>query len=177
MASGMMGVLRGLARLSSVAEVIDVKPTEARRDTKPVGKSAGKSGGGAVDLVKSMSGLPSHLTLGVQDVVASVTDYLKVAEQQQTRRAEITAQKDVAIATIEAQRACFSQLLDYTFKERASVLGQQFKALDHALHSGNAELAATALQQMVAVIQTSPFRSMQEMQSAMGQKDFVVRLD
>jgi len=68
-------------------------------------------------------------------------------------------------------------LINRTFDERGQVLAKQFEALDHALANGNTELVQASLNGMVAVIQTSPFKTVQEMQQALGTKDFVVRLE
>jgi len=128
-------------------------------------------------LVKNMSGLPVHVVDGVKDVITNVTDYLVIAEQEETKRTEITAKRDVALASIRSQREAFSELMQYTFQERAAVLQKQFEALDLAMASGNAEIANSSLNAMVSIIQTSPFKNIQDMQQALGNKDFVVRLE
>ncbi|TYC55196.1 hypothetical protein ETQ85_14325 [Zoogloea oleivorans] len=131
----------------------------------------------STSLISSLGGLPSHVATGVTDVVNNVTDYLKVAEQEKTKRTDIKARRDVALASIKAQRKVFSELMQYTFQERAAVLQKQFETLDKALESGNVEVAALSLNSMVSVIQSSPFKTIQEMQQALGNKDFVVRLE
>jgi hypothetical protein len=128
-------------------------------------------------VVKSMAGLPAHVVDGVTNVVSSVTDYMKVAEQEETKRTEIRARRDVALATIQAQRDTVMEMIRYTFQERALVLQKHFDVLDKALASGQTELVHTSLTGMVAVIQSSPFKNVQEMQQALGSKDFVVRLE
>lgn len=128
-------------------------------------------------IVREGSAVPVTVADALQNVVGKVHDYLVTAQQEQTKRADIARQRDIAIASIEAQRAAFSELLKYTFEERAMVLGKQFEALDQALASGNVEVVQASLNSMVAIIQTSPFRTVQEMQQALGSKDFVVRLE
>lgn len=129
------------------------------------------------DVVRAMAGLPAHVVDSVTGIVNDVTDYLKVSEYEQTKRADIAARRDAALATIKAQRENISELIQYTFQERAAVLQKQFEALDKALVDGNPDLVHVSLQSMVAVIQTSPFKSIQEMQKALGSKDFVIRLE
>lgn len=121
--------------------------------------------------------VPLPLLDGVNELVKNVTDYLVVAEQEATKRESIKASRDVALASIQAQRATMSELIKHTFAERGQVIQKQFEALDAALETGNLGLADLALKGMVTVIQSSPFKSIQEMQQAMGAKDFVIRLE
>lgn len=128
-------------------------------------------------IVSNLNAMPIHVVDGVCSVVTEVTDYLKVAEQENTKRVEINAKRDEALAKIRAQRETFSELMRFTFQERAAVIDKQFKALDYALAQGNVEIVQAALNSMVTVLKTSPFKSVQEMQAALGCKDFVVRLE
>ncbi len=129
------------------------------------------------DVVRAMAGLPAHVVDSVTGIVSDVTDYLKVSEYEQTKRADITARRDIALATIQAQRETISELICYTFDERAAVLQRQFDTLDKALASGNVELVHVALNSMVTVIQSSPFKNVQELQKSLGSKDFMIRLE
>lgn len=121
--------------------------------------------------------LPTDAAQGIKHVFDNVTEYLKVAEQEKTNRAQIDAAKQQALAQIQSQRDTITLLINRTFDERGAVLAKQFEALDHALANGNIAVVQASLQGMVAVIQTSPFKTIQEMQQALGSKDFVVRLE
>jgi hypothetical protein len=133
--------------------------------------------GDLTGLTKSLSGLPTHVVEGVNEVVNNITDYLKVAEQEKTKRTDITAKRDVALASIRSQRKMFSELMQYTFQERAAAIQKQFEILDLAMEKGDASIIGTTLNSMVSVIQSSPFKNVQEMQQALGNKDFVIRLE
>jgi len=128
-------------------------------------------------VAKSMAGLPAHVVDGVTNVVSSITDYMKVAEQEETKRTEIRAKRDVALAAIQAQRDTVMEMIRYTFQERAMVLQKHFEVLDKALAAGQTDLVHTSLSGMVTVIQSSPFKNMREMQQALGSKDFTIRLE
>jgi hypothetical protein len=128
-------------------------------------------------IAKTLGGLPLHVVEGVTNIVTNVTDYLKIAEFEQTKREGIRAQRDVALAELQNRRADFSEMLKYTFQERAIVLQKQFDTLDHALNSGDVVLIQASLQAMVNVIQTSPFKDIAEMQKQLSSKDFVLRLE
>ena len=83
----------------------------------------------------------------------------------------------MALASIQAQRETISELIQFTFQERAATLQKQFDVLDQAMAQGNAAIVDSSLKSMVAVIQSSPFKSIQEMQQSLANKDFVIRLE
>ena len=144
---------------------------------KATKKGASNGNPNAGSLFKEMVGLPVHVVEGVTGTIGQITEYLRVAEQENTKRTEILAKRDVALATVRAQRDSFMKLMHYTFQERAAVIQKQFEALDHALANNNAEIVTASLNAMVSVIKTSPFKDAQEMHKALGSKDFVVRLE
>jgi hypothetical protein len=144
--------------------------------------AASKKGGSNLsrrvpEIIGSLEKVPVHVADGVQSVITEITDYLKISEIESTKRTDIIARRDIAMQTLQNQRAVFEQLMQHTFQERAAVLQKQFDALDHAMSNGDLATIDKALSGMVSVIQTSPFKSIQEMQTALGSKDFVVRLE
>jgi hypothetical protein len=128
-------------------------------------------------VIKNLSNVPLPIVSGVTDVINGITDYLEIAALEQTKRVDILAKRDVALQQLRNQRDAFEQLMRYTFQERAMVLQKQFETLDCAIADGSVEIVKAALDGMVSVIQTSPFKNVQEMQAALGSKDFVVRLE
>lgn len=126
---------------------------------------------------KNLNLPPQDVVDATNEVFREVISYLNTKELEQTKRANITANRDVAIEAIRSQREVILESLRYMFEERAQVIQKQFQALDYALETGNVALADTAMKSMVNVIQSSPFKNIQEMQNAMGAKDFVVRLE
>lgn len=164
-----------LKLLKDAAAVVSVGKSSKGSDVA----ARGRRGASGVVVAGPAKGAadPTLILEGVNQLVSSVTDYLKVAQQEGTKRAAIAAQRDVALASIQAQRDNISELMRYTFNERAAVIQKQFAALDRALTLGDVALADAALKGMVGVVQSSPFKSIEEMQTAMGAKDFVIRLE
>lgn len=138
---------------------------------------AAKKTAGSGDIQQVLDKLPLDASEGMKHVFDNVTDYLRVAEQEKTNRAKIESNKVQALAAIQGQRELIELLINRTFDERGQVLAKQFEALDYALANGNLAVVQASLNGMVAVIQTSPFKTLQEMQQALGAKDFVVRLE
>jgi hypothetical protein len=148
------------------------------KSTLPVSAKQGSKENPPFDsAIKNLSNVPVPIVDGVKEVLNGITDYLKVAEVEQTKRVDIVAKRDIAMQQLHNQRAAFEQLMRFTFQERAVVLQKQFDTLDLAMANGNVEVVKAALDGMVSVIQTSPFKNIQEMQAALGSKDFVVRLE
>lgn len=145
-----------------------------------IGGSASRSRGsaeGIPSILKALDKVPVHVSQGVTAVLSEFTDYLKIAEVETTKRADILARRDVALLGLQNQRAAFEQLMTLTFQERAAVIQKQFDVLDIAMQKGDLTTIKNALDGMVSVIQSSPFKSVSEMQAALGSKDFVVRLE
>lgn len=165
----MLKLLKGAGEFMSARKVANTLPATKNGGAGSAGAITAGTVKGSVD--------PTVVLDGVNQLVSSVTDYLKVAEQEGTKRAAIYAQRDVALAAIQAQRDSVSEMMRHTFQERAAVIQKQFATLDHALATRDLALADAALKGMVGVVQASPFKSIQDMQTAMCAKDFVIRLE
>lgn len=140
-------------------------------------KSSGAKQVGLDKIIKSLDKVPVHVAEGVSSVISDVTDYLRLAETESTKRVEIIAKRDVALAELKDKRVLFEQLMRYTFEERAAVLNKQFQVLDRAMESGDTVVIKNALDGMVNVIQSSPFKSIQEMQAALSNKEHTIKLE
>lgn len=105
----------------------------------------------------------------IQEVMKDVFDYLKVAEQESTKRTEIVARKEVALEAIRSRRDIIMKAMEKTFDERALFIGKQFDLLDRAIASGDTQLASQCMLVMADVVKTSPFKAMQEVQGALEQ--------
>lgn len=95
----------------------------------------------------------------------------------ETERLKRNAERDEAIELLRSQRDVLLKAIDRVFDERASIVRNQFHALDHALTQKDPEVIKMALDGMVTVIQASPFRSIQEAQQALGDKNHTINLE
>jgi ribonucleotide reductase alpha subunit len=96
----------------------------------------------------------------LSEMVAAYTDYLKVAEVEQTKRREIDAWEKTTIAQINAQRDFLIQYLDRTFDERAANFRALFSVVDLALASGRNDQLASALDSITEIAKSSPFKEL-----------------
>ena len=87
-------------------------------------------------------------------------DTIKYAEDQETKREEIRAMRDTAIAQINAMKECVQTYLEQTFDERSAVFAKQFEVVDAALLSGDNEMLASCLNNINALAASSPFKNL-----------------
>ena len=87
-------------------------------------------------------------------------DTIKYAEEQETKREEIRAMRDTAIAQINAMKECVQTYLEQTFDERSAVFAKQFEVVDAALLSGDNEMLAIGLNSINALAASSPFKNL-----------------
>jgi hypothetical protein len=87
-------------------------------------------------------------------------DTVKYVAEQETKQEEIRAQRDVAIAQINATSECIKAYLEKTFDERSAIFSKQFEVVDEALRTGNTEMLAMSLQSINALAAQSPFKNL-----------------
>ena len=85
-----------------------------------------------------------------------------VHEIEVTKREYISAQRDIALAQIQAQRDILEKYLIQTFSERSKVIGELFRALDRGIDAGDTNLINMVMQGIVATVQVSPLQGVNE---------------
>jgi len=106
-----------------------------------------------------------------QQMVSAYTDYLKIAEQEKTKRREIEAWEKEAIAKINAQRDLLITYLDRSFDERAENFRALFNVVDKAMSSGNNEQLALTLNEITEIAKSSPFKELANLTSVRAALD------
>ncbi|UKO99198.1 hypothetical protein [Nostoc sp. UHCC 0870] len=101
----------------------------------------------------------------LQQMVTAYTDYLIIAEQEQTKRREIDAWKRETITKINAQRELLMAYLDRSFDERAENFRLLFAVVDSAISSGNNEQLALTLNSITEIAKSSPFKDLANLAS------------
>lgn len=118
---------------------------------------------------------PEAVLVALRQITENVTDCIRVTEQERTKRAEITAARDVAIERLRIQRDVLLDAMKQSFRERAIVLEAHLRTLDHGIATGNLEVVRSALGATVEVVRTCPWQSASELHRVLGSKDY--RLD
>jgi predicted TPR repeat methyltransferase len=96
----------------------------------------------------------------LEQMVSAYTEYLTIAEQEQTKRRDIAAWEKESITRINAQRELVITYLDRTFDQRAENFRALFGVVDHALVSGDNEQLALALNSITEIAKSSPFKDL-----------------
>ena len=78
----------------------------------------------------------------------------------ETKREEIRAMRDTAIAQVSAMRDVVQTYLEKSFDERASLFAEQFKCVDAALRSGDNEMLSVSLNSINTLAASSPFKNL-----------------
>lgn len=102
-----------------------------------------------------------------KDVVGAVTDLVLLAgevrkfeEAQITVRTDIAAQRDIALANIEVQKAAIMTYLDKSFDERRENFQALFSVVDDALEKNNMQQLAMSLESIIKLAESSPFKDL-----------------
>lgn len=96
----------------------------------------------------------------IQEMVSAYTEYLKIAEEEKTKRRGIEAWEKTTIAQIHAQRDLLIGYLDRSFDERAKNFHALFTIVDSAIASGNNEQLALTLNSITELAKSSPFKDL-----------------
>lgn len=85
---------------------------------------------------------------------------VRYCAEQETKREEIRAMRDHAIAKVNAVTEILKDYLDKTFDERSMIFAEQFKSLDQAMSTGNTEALGMVLNSINALAAQSPFKAL-----------------
>jgi hypothetical protein len=80
-----------------------------------------------------------------------------------TKRAQIQADKEVAIKAIEEQSALLRNYFEHVFAERKSIIQNNFALLEQALAQDNLQMASLAMDSINQLVQQSPLAQAQTM--------------
>ena len=100
-------------------------------------------------------------------------DTVKYVAKQETKQEGIRAQRDVAIARINATTACIKEYLDKTLDERSAIFAKQFECVNTALRKGDTERLALSLKSINTLAASSPFKNLadiNQVQQALGEE-------
>lgn len=111
-----------------------------------------------VSMPKLANGLASSECL--QEIVFAYTSYLKVAEEERTKRRGISTWEKVAINKVIAQRDFLMNYLELSFDERAKNFDRLFGLVDQAIAAGNHEQLALVLNSINELAKSSPFKDL-----------------
>ncbi len=98
----------------------------------------------------------------LNSLVGHITEWKRIGEEEQTKRHSITAQRDVLIEGIRAERDQFMAILEKEYGEREKIYDKSFSMLDKALEVGSADAANMAMTMILEQIKKNPIPSLGE---------------
>ncbi len=101
----------------------------------------------------------------LSEVVSAYKEYKIIAEEERTKRREITAWEKTTIAEIEAKRDLVMAYLDRSFDERADNFRHLFEVVDRAITTGDNQQLALTLNSIIELAQSSPFKDLASLSS------------
>lgn len=103
---------------------------------------------------------PEQVKLALTTLKNVAEETVRYSIEQETRREEIRAMKDVAIARIHAIQQCIQTYMEKTFDERSAIFAKQFECVDAALKSGDNDMLALSLNSINSLAASSPFKNL-----------------
>ncbi|MCA1941725.1 MAG: hypothetical protein LDL26_12085 [Caenispirillum bisanense] len=115
-------------------------------------------------------------TLGVAqaavDVVTACAELARVVKEENTKRIEICAKRDVLVEKIQADRTVLVEFLTRSFEQQGKALDGLFERLDTALAANDPDLVGPILASIVETVKTSPLGDMQTLDQRMKDNTF-----
>jgi hypothetical protein len=121
-------------------------------------------------LMKNIGGSTNPIE-SVEKVVQACSDYLKIAEQECTKRRNIEAWEKITLKKIKSSSDFLMAYLERSFDERSEGFRRMFDALDRAVETGNNEQLAATLEAVVKLAQSSPFKDLSDVNSVRAALD------
>ena len=142
--------------------------TAAKKPIEGVVVAPAKSALSAIDALGALN-----------NVVDGARDYLRLREEEQTKRAKLDAYATVEVARIHEASSLLKHYFEQVFAERSTTIDGLFRHLDVAMTSGDGKATEAALQGIVNLAKSSPLVDMGDLtqvRKAMDDPDHVWEL-
>lgn len=110
------------------------------------------------------------------DAIGACVEYGKVLQQEKTKRAEIRAKRDVAVAAIQSQERLLRDYVDKRFSERKDVLDGLLKMLNAAMAEKSELLLDKSLLGIVSIIKENPLDDIESIRQNLAKPGFILDL-
>ena len=131
-----------------------------------------------MDFVRGVAAFASPAQC-LNEVVQAWTEYLRIAEEEKTKRRGIEAWEQVTLAEMKAKRDFLVGYLEHSFDERAKNFQALFQTVDQAMSSGDNQQLGLALNAIVELAKSNPFKDLADLstvKAALNDPDHVWEL-
>lgn len=104
---------------------------------------------------------PAQALEGLKMFTEAVQTNHKIREEEQTKRTQINAYKEVEIEKIQAQKEILEKYLQGIFSERRGMIEKMFDTLDKGIENNNLELIQMSMGAIVSIAQESPLKQVE----------------
>ena len=108
--------------------------------------------------------------------IAEIVDYFKAIAEEETKRQEIAANRDVLIERITAEKEAILAYFDKRFAERRAALDEFFELLHHAISNGNNQQVVSALAGILGIIQDNPLEDFETFKKNFQDPEYTVEI-
>ncbi|MFJ6114563.1 hypothetical protein ACIQC8_10675 [Agrococcus sediminis] len=98
----------------------------------------------------------------LREIVASTGEYLRVREQEQSKRAAIAAVQELQAERLAVAERALQLYFERSYAERADTSRAMFERLDVAIAAGDPQLVHAVVRGVVELAQSSPLAGLED---------------
>lgn len=100
-------------------------------------------------------------TLDTFAVIRAGVEYLRIREEEQTKRTLIAAQRDALVTAIISERDLISAYLEHQFAERRATLDHLFHVLQQGMEAKDTVVIDHSLTTILGILQANPLKDIE----------------
>ena len=112
----------------------------------------------------------------IPSTIEGISTYFRTLQEEETRRRAIAANRDVLVASVNAERDAILAYFGHRFAERRAALDEFFEVLLHATINGDNEQLVAALGGIVGIIQQNPLDDFETFKRNLQNPDYVIEI-
>ena len=109
-------------------------------------------------------------------IIAAAVEYMRIHEEERTRREYIWARRDTLVTALNNERDCILAYFEHRFAERRSALEEFYALLRASVNDGDAARLQAALAGILGVIQENPLGDLEKFRENWADPDFTIEL-
>ena len=109
-------------------------------------------------------------------IISAAVEYMKIHEQESTRREYIRARSDALVTALNNERDVILAYFEHRFAERRSALDEFYALLRASVESGDTARLQAALAGILGIIQNNPLGELAEFREKWANPNFAIDL-
>lgn len=134
---------------------------------KPVVASSAMIGKGLTGVTQAVDSLA---------VIQACLDYLRIREEETTKRTYIAAQREVLVQAISSERELLIHYMGQRFAERKAALDQLFAILQQGVEARDHHIIDQSLGGILGILKDNPLSDLATFRAQWNQPSFVIDL-